>query len=1059
MKKLESILPQIRAALAAAVIAFTCHPAFSLTFTNNANIGPANTNYEGLDITVSNCTLVVDGSHAFNSLHITAGGVLTHSFATNGAVSNLYYLTNEAQVLYGTTPVTLLNSNVIAATVIVTAYGTTNVYTNGADYLLNSPDGIVTQLQRTTNSTIPDGGIVLVSYEGFGATQGTVPGGLNLTISGNVQVDAGGIIFADGLGYYSEAPRPGLAGSVSGAGGGGAYGGSGGASATGAAGGQSFGGYNSQQSLGNNGGNGSFGLGGAGGGLVQITSGGNGILNGLVTANGANGTNDGSGGGSGGGIFITANVISGSGAISANGGAGEPSYGGGGGGGRISLQYGATAFNGPTTAIGGIGFNNGGAGTIYTALNGQNSLLVIDNGGRHSSSNTVLTVQSSTVNLLIRSNATLMPFTPLTCGSLTVASNGLVVEGPSGLAINVSGPITVQKGGAISADGLGAPPGGGAAPGHSINDNLFRPCGGGGYGGYGASSPSNSLATGGATYGTQTAPSASGSGGGSLTPYSIGGAGGGAIQINCLGVVVQVDGIISANGLNGSGTGGGGGSGGSLYINGGTLVGAGSISANGGSGAMGVGGGGGGGRIHFNGSANLFTGNITAYGGDGGARAGAGTVLIQVSGQNTQLIVDNGGHFGTNTVVQSANATDLIVRGGGVACATEIVTFANLYVNSNGWIFPFFSQGSQGGQIGLSLTGNATIQAGGGIIADSAGFPAGQGENNGAGRIGEIGSTNLCGGGGHGGPGGNSFGNYALGGGTYDTIANPLYPGSGGGAFTPLSPGGFGGGLILISVSGTLEVDGIISANGGNGSGLAGGGGSGGSIRLTAAAIAGVGSITVNGGNGADGLGGGGGGGMIAIPTVNNTISSFTGNITAYGGSGANPGGAGTIYLPEGSQRFQLILDAGGNPGPTTSVAVNSSSVDVIIRNGAKGSVGGSTTLGNVLISPNSSLIASNLNLNCSTLTVQSGGSILGDAVYSFGNAVGGASSASNYPCGGGGNGGPGGNSIGNIAAGGVNPDYNQPSAGQSGRKRTSLFNRWPRRCPHHHKLHWFDAN
>src|ERR1700722_15288377 len=115
------------------------------------------------------------------------------------------------------------------------------------------------------------------------------------------------------------------------------------------------------------------------------------------------------------------------------------------------------------TAIGGIGFNNGSAGTIYTALNGQNSLLLIDNGGRHSSSNTVLTVQSSTVNLLIRSNATLMPNTPLTCGSLTVASNGLVVQGLEELIINVSGPITVQKGGAISADGLGATAGTGTA--------------------------------------------------------------------------------------------------------------------------------------------------------------------------------------------------------------------------------------------------------------------------------------------------------------------------------------------------------------------------------------------------------------------------------------------------------------------------------------------------------------------------------------------------------------------------------------------------------------------
>ena len=764
MKKLLSIFFQPRAALAAGFMALACPPAFALTFTNNANIGPANTNYDGLDITVSNCTLVVDGSHAFNSLHVAAGGVLTHSFATNGTVSNIYYLTNEAQVLYGTTPVTLLNSNVITSTVIVTAYGTTNAYTNSQDYLLTSPDGIVTQLQRTTNSTIPDGGIVLVSYEGFGANQGTVPAGLNLTIAGNVQVDPGGIIFADGLGFDIAGVGAGSTG------GGGSYGGVGGFSLTGGHGGTTFGLYNGQPSLGYGGGNGLLGPsapGGAGGGLIQINSGGSVILNGVVTANGANGTNDQSGGGSGGGIFITANVLSGTGAISVNGGAGEPAYAGGGGGGRISLQYNATSFTGSMTAVGGIGYTAGSPGSVYTKLAGQNGLITYDNGGRHSGTNSVISLQNSATDLLIRSNASVTPSTSMTLGNLTVASNGFLTssanpQGPQLIAITAFGAITVRTGGAIFADGLGYGQNGGTAPGHSINDNFYRPCGGGGYGGYGASSPSNSIATGGITYGTQASPNAFGSGGGSLTPYSIGGAGGGDIQINSEGGIVQVDGVISANGLNGSGIGGGGGSGGSIYISGGTLVGAGSITVNGGSGAVGVVGGGGGGRIHFNGPADLFAGNITAYGGDGGGRGGAGTVLVQVPGQDLQLIVDNGGHLGTNTLVQSASGTDLIVRGGGVACTTQSASFINLYVYSNGWIYPFASSVEESSGINFTFTGNATIQAGGGIIADFAGAQPGSGFS--PGRNGEIGSTNVCGGGGHGGRGGNSFGNLGAGG-------------------------------------------------------------------------------------------------------------------------------------------------------------------------------------------------------------------------------------------------------------------------------------------------------
>ena len=54
----------------------------AVVFTTNTVIEAANTTYDGQDITVNNCTLTVDGPHAFNSLQVRSGGVVTHSPAT-----------------------------------------------------------------------------------------------------------------------------------------------------------------------------------------------------------------------------------------------------------------------------------------------------------------------------------------------------------------------------------------------------------------------------------------------------------------------------------------------------------------------------------------------------------------------------------------------------------------------------------------------------------------------------------------------------------------------------------------------------------------------------------------------------------------------------------------------------------------------------------------------------------------------------------------------------------------------------------------------------------------
>jgi hypothetical protein len=1024
-----SLFPRTRRALIAGVIALACVPAFATTtFTNDTTIGAGNTNYDGQDIVVTNCTVTVDGPHAFSSVLVAAGGALTHSFYPGGVISNLLSIADESQVLISTNPVTLLNSNVIMGTVSVTDSTGTIDYTNEVDYLLSSPNGILTELQRTTNSSIPDGAAVLVSYEVLLAV---VPAGLNLSVSGNVQVDAGGAIQADGNGYGGGL-GPGAGHSAGGPrdGSGAGYGGIGGTSSSNAVGGVVYGSFTQPANLGSGGGASYAGAGGTGGGMIEIVAGGSVIDNGSISANGANGTNSRSGGGSGGSIWIAALTLTGSGAITANGGSGEPTHGGGGGGGRIAIQCSATAFTGSTAAYGGAGANIGGAGTIYTKLTGENGLLVVDNGGQ-SGTNTMLAIADETIDVLIEGNAGVIPSGTWTVGDLTVASNSLLLADPPGtIILTAAGAITIEAGGGLLANAAGYSGSEGPGAGRGYNDGRYWPCGGGGYGGNGASSfPTNGV--GGAAYGNQAVPSGSGSGGGSFLPDSTGGNGGGAIEITSLSGIVQVDGTMAANGGNGSGSGGGGGSGGTIVLTGGTLFGSGSITANGGNGANSIGGGGGGGRLVISPATDLFEGEISAYGGGGGNWGGAGTVLIAAQGQTAQLILDNNGHAGTNTLVQSAgSSTDLIVRGGAVGSASS-ASFANLYLNSNGWLAPVANSTGPAGNVNFSITGNATVQAGGGIVADLAGYGGGAGP--GEGHTAEVGYTNFCSGGGHGGYGGNSFGNAAAGGTTYDLATGPIDPGSGGGASSSGSPGGAGGGVIRLTVAGALDMEGILSADGGDGSGF-GGGGSGGSIWLVVGALSGSGSIAANGGSGADGMGGGGGGGMIYISCANN---SFSGTLTAYGGGGANWGGAGSAIIQVSGHNAQAILDGGGHSGAGSALP-SSETTDLTLRNGAVGLANTYTTLGNVVVGSNSWILVTVPELNFVSATIQAGGGIIADSAgYAAGEGPGAGrvySEPPTYACSGAGHGGNGANGSGNSALGGSAYDsVTSPSQAGSG--------------------------
>ena len=184
--------------------------------------------------------------------------------------------------------------------------------------------------------------------------------------------------------------------------------------------------------------------------------------------------------------------------------------------------------------------------------------------------------------------------------------------------------------------------------------------------------------------------------------------------------------------------------------------------------------------------------------------------------------------------------------------------------------------------------GSVEVQAGGLIEADGKRLTS----FDGSGAFGA--------GAGHGGEGG-----AAGDGGEYEGLAKPedgdVPPnqdfGSVGGAgqFSPDPRGGAGGGAIVITAAENVRIDGLISANGGDGDdmdsgGVVGGGGSGGGVTIAGLRLLGSGTLRTRGGDGGNGCfgGGGGGGGHIRIETV----TSHRPNLDVAGGSGGVSNGS-----------------------------------------------------------------------------------------------------------------------------------------------------------------------
>jgi hypothetical protein len=841
------------------------------------------------------------------------------------------------------------------------------------------------------------------------ATADSTP--LTLTVNGSATIESNAAISAD----FRSFSGIGNGGSCS-AGSGGGYGGLGGGAVCGRVGGGIYGSITQPLSAGSAGG-GPTTL-ARGGGLINLTVANALELDGSISANGAASTAKANGGGgSGGGILLTAGTLSGGGAISANGGAANNLAGGGGGGGRIVVYYGTNLFTGNIFAHGGAGTNAGGAGTIYlqSGTIPQDSIppaqLIVDNGGLVGS--TALPSPLGVYALTISGGAVLTNFDTATVflSSLFIGSNSFFVSTTPSLTATATN-TTIQSGGGITLDGL-------AVNGNGSGQTLFGTGSGGGNGGYGGISASNAL--GGIAGGSITTPTSVGGSGGTSAGGPSGGKGGGAIRLIVPGTL-QLEGRVTANGVSGSTISSGGGAGGSIYLTVGALAGSGAVSAIGGSDSN-LGGGGGGGHVAIYYGTNQFTGAISAQGGAGANYGGAGTVYLVRSaiGENVnpQLIVDNGGTRGANTLLSGVTTStfDLTVTGGASVSNGPLgsLTLGNLLIGSNSTLLAAFSQ-----QFTFTILSNATIQSGGNLSADGVSLSS----------LGGGQSLNLTGGGGgYGGNGGNSLSN-ALGGIAFsDDLSAPTFPGGHGGSGLNGAPGGNGGGGLRITVSGMLQLDGKISSDGAPGPGLNSGGGAGGSVHLSGSRIQGSGLVSANGGAG-NFLGGGGGGGRIAlIATVSN---GFAGSFSAHGGAGGNVGGAGTIFNAPAQTQFakvaQLILDNGGVRGANTPISSYPSlTLELTITNGATLlETNGPTlfTLRNLFVGSNSTYVPS--ALSGKTINVQSnvlvfaGGRISGDGLGTGGQNPG---QSLNGTGGGGGHGGYGGTSLSSALGGGVSSD------------------------------------
>ncbi|MFH1745535.1 MAG: dockerin type I domain-containing protein [Planctomycetota bacterium] len=798
---------------------------------------------------------------------------------------------------------------------------TENTYIGPTDTTYDNDDIIVDGCTLTVDGAHPFNSLQIINsgIVTHSANADTQEFTLNLTIATDVSVDATSVINVSGRGFASsEGPGAGVDAPYAGGAG---YGGRGGLNAYWTGAGEAYGVIAEPTDIGSGGGRDSdHGYnGGAGGGAVRLDMGGIITIEGQILANGANGTQYDAGGGSGGAIYVTASTLAGGGTVSAVGGVGgHASNAGCGAGGRIALYYDSSTYTGTTSAVGGSSNRSGAAGTIYTKAGAATGSLLIDAANYLNINRTPLDSQAPAADTVVTNGALVEVSEALTLASLDVDANCWLYP-PVGTAfdLTVQNDFSLDPDAHVSANGHGYASSEGPGAG---GDSPYAS--GGGHGGNGGSSANGTA--GGGVYGSITEPTALGSGGGYDTDHGVnGGAGGGAIHVIVNGTFT-CDGELSANGLVGAQYDAGGGAGGSIWIEAGTLAGAGVFHANGGPGSyLPHAGGGGGGRVAIYYDSSSFSGSVAAYGGAGVQYGGAGSIYTKASGDTYgTTLIDNAGNTGGLTRMYSSLWPgdvdfNLDIAGAAWVWADDAMTFVNLSIDTSA----ILSHEAGQNVFDLTVLEDATVTLEGTISADGCGHASQFGPGAG-------GDSSYASGAGHGGNGGSSA-NGTAGGVAYDSITDPNELGSGGGYDTDNGvAGGRGGGAIHLVVTGTLTLDGEITADGFNGANYDAGGGSGGTVNLDVGALAGTGSISADGGAGYNpSYAGGGGGGRIAVYYDS---SSFSGSMAAYGDSGAQYGGAGSIYTKASGDTYgNTLIDNAGNAGGLTRMYSSLWPVDV----------------------------------------------------------------------------------------------------------------------------------
>lgn len=610
--------------------------------------------------------------------------------------------------------------------------------------------------------------------------------------------------------------------------------------------------------------------GGAGGGAICLEIAGTLDLEGSIQAHGTQVTTA-NGGGAGGSIWVTAHEVTGSGSMTAHGGApgGTGLFGrrGGGGGGRIAVYRDVSTFTGSLEAWGeddGQG-DPGEDGTVAwfdTSTPGQRHLLT-GHAYRFEGADAVAGEIVFDSISLAGSLVTVDPSVQL----ISVNQAFSMVEGTDPATLTVFGDqgslhidaasMTIGTNCVVHVNGKGYQSSEGPSQGSGDS--------GAGHGGRGGTGHNGGP---GEIFGSALQPVTWGSG------AANGGAGGGAIRLDIAGTLL-LDGSIQANGIQVE-TPYGGGAGGSILIQADCLTGSGSLAAIGGAPGctpcFGRRGGGGGGRIAVHVNTNDFTGTAEALGGDDGkgdpGEPGTVGFLIGSNSQALDLVTGHswrfqrndalGGEFSyRNIVLEDAHAS--IETGISRVHAQDAITLSASTETSSLTLYDDL------GMMTLAAD-EVTVGSQCSINVDGKGYRGSAGP----------GTTTYGGGAGYGGDGGVS--EWGAGGGTYGSAMRPRELGSGGGNGTP------GGGVLQISATHSLTIDGVVSANAYE-EDVDGGGGSGGSVLLSAFDLMGTGIVEANGAKGGCyacfHVRGGGGGGRVAVYFANN---DFSGLVQAEGG-------------------------------------------------------------------------------------------------------------------------------------------------------------------------------